>query len=111
MNQKNLMLWSAHEVWGGNRESHSHGNDAEPGRMGSLCSHQRGRSRRRPSLYVRLRSRPDLARGTGRCERPWHDVNAVTQALRILMRQNINAWDQSDFMRGINNTFRQDGNR
>ena len=39
-----------------------------------------------------------------------NDVSAVTQALRILMRQNINAWDQSDFMRGINDTFRQDGN-
>ena len=39
-----------------------------------------------------------------------HDVNAVTQTLHKLMRKNINAWDQSDFMRGINNTFRQDGN-
>jgi sigma-B regulation protein RsbU (phosphoserine phosphatase) len=38
------------------------------------------------------------------------DVNAVTQTLRKLMRKNINAWDQSDFMRGINDTFRQDGN-
>jgi phosphoserine phosphatase RsbU/P len=37
------------------------------------------------------------------------DVNAVTQRLRTLMRKNINAWDQSDFMRGINNTFRQGG--
>jgi sigma-B regulation protein RsbU (phosphoserine phosphatase) len=39
-----------------------------------------------------------------------HDVNAVTQTLHKLMRKNINAWDQSDFMRGINNTFRQGGN-
>ena len=38
------------------------------------------------------------------------DVNAVAQRLRKLMHQNINAWDQSDFMRGINNTFREDGN-
>ena len=38
------------------------------------------------------------------------DVNAVTQALRKLMRKNINAWDQSDFMRGLNDTFRQGGN-
>jgi phosphoserine phosphatase RsbU/P len=39
-----------------------------------------------------------------------HDVNAVTQTLHKLMRKNINTWDQSDFMRGINDTFRQDGN-
>ena len=38
------------------------------------------------------------------------DVNAVTQTLRNLMRKNINAWDQSDFMRGLNDTFRQGGN-
>ncbi|HET8923130.1 MAG TPA: hypothetical protein VFN26_09080 [Candidatus Acidoferrum sp.] len=28
-----------------------------------------------------------------------NEVNAVTQTLRNLMRKNINAWDQSDFMR------------
>ena len=39
-----------------------------------------------------------------------NDVSSVTQTLRILMHKNINAWDQSDFMRGINDTFRQDGN-
>ncbi len=38
------------------------------------------------------------------------DVNAVTQRLRKLMRKNINAWDQSDFMRGLNDTFGQCGN-
>ncbi len=38
------------------------------------------------------------------------DVNAVTQTLRKLMRKNINAWDQSDFMRGLNDTFGQGGN-
>jgi phosphoserine phosphatase RsbU/P len=36
-----------------------------------------------------------------------HDVNAVTQILRKLMHKNINAWDQSDFMRGLNDTFGQ----
>jgi len=39
-----------------------------------------------------------------------HDVNAVTQTLRKLMRKYINSWDQSDFMRGLNDTFGQDGN-
>jgi sigma-B regulation protein RsbU (phosphoserine phosphatase) len=38
------------------------------------------------------------------------DVNAVTQTLRKLMRKNINAWDQTDFMRGLNDTFGQGGN-
>jgi phosphoserine phosphatase RsbU/P len=37
-------------------------------------------------------------------------VNAVTQTLRKLMRKNINVWDQSDFMRGLNDTFRRGGN-
>jgi sigma-B regulation protein RsbU (phosphoserine phosphatase) len=34
-----------------------------------------------------------------------HDVSAVTQTLRELMHQNINHWDQSDFMRGLNDAF------
>ena len=38
------------------------------------------------------------------------DVDGVTQTLRKLMHQNINAWDQSDFMRGLNNAFGQYGN-
>jgi sigma-B regulation protein RsbU (phosphoserine phosphatase) len=37
------------------------------------------------------------------------EVDGVTQTLRNLMRKNINAWDQSDFMRGVNETFRQSG--
>lgn len=39
-----------------------------------------------------------------------NEVNAVTQTLRNLMHKNINAWDQSDFMRGLNDAFRQTGN-
>jgi len=38
------------------------------------------------------------------------DVNAVTQTLRKLMRKNINAWDQADFMRRLNDTFGRGGN-
>ncbi len=34
-----------------------------------------------------------------------HDVSTVTQTLRTLMHDNINAWDQSDFMRGLNDAF------
>ena len=33
------------------------------------------------------------------------EVNAVTQTLRKLMRKSIDTWDQSDFMRGLNDTF------
>ena len=33
------------------------------------------------------------------------DVSAVTQTLRQLMHENINVWDQSDFMRGLNDAF------
>jgi sigma-B regulation protein RsbU (phosphoserine phosphatase) len=35
------------------------------------------------------------------------EVDGVTQRLRNLMRKNINAWDQSDFMRGVNEAFAQ----
>ena len=37
------------------------------------------------------------------------EVDGVTQTLRNLMHKNINAWDQSDFMRGVNETFGQSG--
>ena len=39
-----------------------------------------------------------------------HEVSSVTQTLRNLMHKNINAWDQSDFMRGLNDAFRESGN-
>lgn len=32
-------------------------------------------------------------------------VSASTETLQRLMRENIDAWDQSDFMRGLNDTF------
>jgi len=32
-------------------------------------------------------------------------VSATTETLHRLMRQNIDVWDQSDFMRGLNDTF------
>jgi sigma-B regulation protein RsbU (phosphoserine phosphatase) len=38
-----------------------------------------------------------------------NEVNAVTQTLRNLMHKNINAWDQSDFMRGVNEMFGESG--
>lgn len=34
-----------------------------------------------------------------------HDVSAVTQTLREFMHQNINLWDQSEFMGGLNIAF------
>jgi len=37
------------------------------------------------------------------------EVDGATQKLRSLMRNNINAWDQSDFMRGVNETFGKSG--
>lgn len=37
------------------------------------------------------------------------EANAVTQTLRKLMRKNINTWDQSDFMRELNDAFPQSG--
>ncbi len=39
------------------------------------------------------------------------EVDQVTQTLRKLMQKNINAWDQSDFMRGLNDAFGQGENK
>lgn len=36
-------------------------------------------------------------------------VNAMTETLKRLMRENIDAWDQSDFMRGLNEEFALNG--
>jgi phosphoserine phosphatase RsbU/P len=38
------------------------------------------------------------------------EVDGVTQTLHKLVHKNINTWDQSDFMRGVNDAFRQGGN-
>jgi serine phosphatase RsbU (regulator of sigma subunit) len=32
-------------------------------------------------------------------------VSSIAETLQRLMRENINVWDQSDFMRGLNDTF------
>jgi len=37
------------------------------------------------------------------------DVDAATMVLHRLMRKHIGAWDQSDFMRGLNDTFSRYG--
>jgi sigma-B regulation protein RsbU (phosphoserine phosphatase) len=37
------------------------------------------------------------------------EVDAETVTLLELMRKNIDVWGQSDFMRGLNDTFNQDG--
>jgi phosphoserine phosphatase RsbU/P len=36
-------------------------------------------------------------------------VSAMAETLERLMRKNINIWDQSDFMRGLNDTFVRSG--
>jgi sigma-B regulation protein RsbU (phosphoserine phosphatase) len=36
-------------------------------------------------------------------------VSAMTETLQRLMRENIDVWDQSDFMRGLNDTFALNG--
>jgi phosphoserine phosphatase RsbU/P len=36
-------------------------------------------------------------------------VSAMTETLKRLMRENIDAWDQSDFMRGLNDEFAING--
>jgi phosphoserine phosphatase RsbU/P len=37
------------------------------------------------------------------------EVDAAAMTLHELMRKNIHVWDQSDFMRGLNDTFNQNG--
>ena len=87
------------EIWGGNRKV------IRTIRLPSLVAwvallllSRKGRRGRRPSLYVRLRSRPDLPRGPSRRgSGHGHDVDAVAQTLRSLMREYINSWNQSGF--------------
>ena len=93
------------EVWGGNRKVSrtvelpsltawvaSHPLDDEEGggdlHYMSVCDYD-------------LISRVALADVSGH----GRDVSAVTQTLRQLMHENINVWDQSDFMRGLNDAF------
>jgi phosphoserine phosphatase RsbU/P len=58
----------------------------------SVCSHD-------------LISRIALADVSGHGE----EVDAAAMTPHELMRKNIDVWDQSDFMRGLNDTFNQDG--
>ena len=97
------------EIWGGNREvirtiklpslaAWVASAPVEEGEGGgdlhymSVCDHD-------------LISRVALADVSGH----GHDVDAVAQTLRSLMREYINSWDQSDFMRGLNDTFGRSG--
>ena len=88
------------EVWGGNRKVSR--TVKLPSLMAWVASHPIHDGEGGGDLHYMsvcdydLISRVALADVSGH----GHDVSAATQTLRELMHQNINAWDQSDFMRG-----------
>ena len=93
------------EVWGGNRKVTR--TLELPSLMAWVVSHPINDEEGGGDLHYMsvcdydLISRVALADVSGHGQ----DVNAVTQTLRWLMHDNINVWDQSDFMRGLNDTF------
>ncbi len=93
------------EVWGGNRKVSR--TVKLPSLMAWVASHPIHDGEGGGDLHYMsvcdydLISRVALADVSGH----GHDVSAVTQTLRELMHQNINLWDQSDFMRGLNDAF------
>jgi sigma-B regulation protein RsbU (phosphoserine phosphatase) len=95
------------EVWGGNRKVIR--TVKMPGLLawvGSLPIHEGeggGDLHYMSVCDYDLISRIALADVTGH----GREVDRVTQMLRKLMLKNINAWDQSDFMRGLNEAFGQ----
>lgn len=96
------------EVWGGNQllseEIHL------PGLSGWLYSRPHAGSAAGGDVYyVSLCSRGELARvGVADVAGHGDDVSRLAARLRELMRKHVNAWDQSDFVRDLNESFRHE---
>src|SRR3974390_2548200 len=98
------------EVWGGNRKG---GRTIElPSLKAWVASHPINDEEGGGDLHYMAVCDYDLISRVALADVSGHgnEANAVTQTLRNLMHININAWDQSDFMRGLNDAFRQGSN-
>jgi len=97
------------EVWGGNRKVRRRVN--LPGLRGWVASSPLDEDEGGGDLHYLsvcdydLLSRMVLADVSGH----GREVSRVAQTLHRLMRENVNAWDQTDFMRELNQAFGQGG--
>jgi phosphoserine phosphatase RsbU/P len=97
------------EVWGGNRKVVR--SVSLPGLLGWLASTPVDEGEGGGDLHYLsvcdydLLSRMVLADVSGH----GREVSRVAQTLHRLMRDNVNAWDQTDFVRGLNQAFGQGG--
>jgi sigma-B regulation protein RsbU (phosphoserine phosphatase) len=96
------------EVWGGNRPLSEE--IRLPGLSGWLHSRPHAGSAAGGDVYyVSLCSRGELARvGVADVSGHGKDVSRLADRLRELMRKHVNAWDQSEFVRELNESFRKE---
>jgi len=99
------------EVWGGNRPLSEE--ISLPGLSGWLYSRPyAGSAAGGDVYYVSLCSRGELARvGVADVSGHGDDVSRLAARLRELMHKHVNAWDQSEFVRDLNESFRQEVTR
>ena len=96
------------EVWGGNRPLSEE--IRLPGLSGWLHSRPyAGSAAGGDVYYVSLCSRGELARvGVADVSGHGADVSRLAARLRELMQKHVNAWDQSEFVRDLNESFGQE---
>ena len=96
------------EVWGGNQLLSEE--IRLPGLSGWLYSRPHAGSAAGGDVYyVSLCSRGELARvGVADVAGHGDDVSRLAARLRELMRKHVNAWDQSEFVRDLNESFRHE---
>jgi phosphoserine phosphatase RsbU/P len=97
------------EVWGGNRKVVRR--VELPGLLGWVASVPLDKEEGGGDLHYLSVCDYDLLSRVALADVSGHgrEVSKVTETLYRLMRENVNAWDQSDFMRGINQAFRLGG--
>src|SRR5262245_29902995 len=97
------------EVWGGNRKVIR--NVKLPGLLGWVASEPADEAEGGGDLHYLSVCDYDLLSRVALADVSGHgrEVNEVTQTLHRLMRKNVNTWDQSDFMRGLNQAFGRSG--
>jgi phosphoserine phosphatase RsbU/P len=97
------------EVWGGNRKVLRAVN--MPSITGWVASIPLNEDAGGGDLYYMSLCNHDLISRIALADVSGHGqvVSSMTESLLRLMRENIDAWDQSDFMRGLNDAFALNG--
>jgi phosphoserine phosphatase RsbU/P len=97
------------EIWGGNRKTLRAVN--MPSMAAWVASIPLDEGAGGGDLYYMSACNHDLISRVALADVSGHGqvVNAMTETLLRLMRKNIDVWDQSDFMRGLNDTLLRSG--